>query len=377
MKKVHVCHVISGYQRNDPRVFQRQCKSMLKFGYKVSILTNDKLPNQVIDEIQIKEIGSKFSNRIFTLLFARFLFLKPALLIDADVYQMHSPELISLGATLKKLGKKVIYDAHEDMPRHILEKHWLPVFFRKIISVYFDLYQRHYLKKYDGIISPHQHVVDDLLRINKNVILITNFAKVKKREFRSFEEYCNSANVLCYSGTCYLHSNQIQILEAIKELEVKYRVAGFISSSLYYEMKNIDNNGQFDFLGRLDWDKLDEFYSSCGIGLVVLDYKMNWGGKKGTFAVNKMFEYMEAALPIICSDYDLWVEVIKKHNCGLYVKPGNISEIRNAIIHLLNNPKQAFLMGQNGRKAVIEEYNWGNEEAKYNIFCSQILAKSL
>lgn len=372
VSKIHVCHVLSGYHRNDPRIFHRQCKSMLSFGYSVSIITNDGLPDEIVDEIHIKCINSKYSSRAINLLFAKFQFIKLAIEMNADVYQLHSPELISLGIALKKRGKKVIYDAHEDMPRHILEKHWIPTLLRKIVSRYVEFYMRYYLKKYDGIISPHQHVVDDLLTINDNVELITNFAIVKEKIEVSREQFYEKLNILCYSGTCYLHSNQIQILNAIADMNVNYWIAGSISPNLYSEMEKNKSFEKIKYFGRLSWEKLDEFYSNCGVGMVVLDYKMNWGGKKGTYAVNKMFEYMEASLPIICSDYEMWKEVIEKYNCGLYVEPGNVDQISKAIHFMLSNPDQAFKMGQNGRKAIIEEYNWEKEEQKYFVFCSKI-----
>ena len=68
----------------------------------------------------------------------------------------------------------------------------------------------------------------------------------------------------------------------------------------------------------------------------------------------------------------MWKEVIEKYNCGLYVEPGNVDQISKAIHFMLSNPDQAFKMGQNGRKAIIEEYNWEKEEQKYFVFCSKI-----
>ena len=44
------------------------------------------------------------------------------------------------------------------------------------------------------------------------------------------------------------------------------------------------------------------------------------GYKKGTLGNNKIFEYMYYGLPIICTDFDLWKEIIDKYKCGIYVK---------------------------------------------------------
>jgi len=74
---------------------------------------------------------------------------------------------------------------------------------------------------------------------------------------------------------------------------------------------------------------------------------------------------MEAGLPIICTDFDLWKEIIDKYNCGIYVQPNDIEGIKNAICYLINNKKEAYEMGQNGRKAVLLEYNWETQEKEY------------
>ena len=39
-------------------------------------------------------------------------------------------------------------------------------------------------------------------------------------------------------------------------------------------------------------------------------------------------------------------------------------EIGEAINYILNNPKEAKKMGENGRKMVIEKYNWDIEKKK-------------
>ena len=40
------------------------------------------------------------------------------------------------------------------------------------------------------------------------------------------------------------------------------------------------------------------------------------------------------------------------------------TELANAIKYIISHPKEAELMGQNGKKAVIEKYNWSIEEQK-------------
>ena len=53
-----------------------------------------------------------------------------------------------------------------------------------------------------------------------------------------------------------------------------------------------------------------------------------------------------------------------KWNFGICVDPGNVEEITGAIRYLLDHPEEARRMGENGRRAVKEAFNWNVEEAK-------------
>jgi glycosyltransferase involved in cell wall biosynthesis len=366
IKKVKVCHVISGYFRTDARVFQRQCKSLVAAGFEVCLLTNDGEPSETIDGIKVFEAGRFWSSRLKVLLFAKKQFLRKALEIDADIYQMHSPELLSLGLTLQKKGKRVVYDAHEDLPRHLLEKEWLPKILRKPLSWIVERYMNKVMAKYDALISPHSHVVEYLKVLNDNTRLVANFPIVNHIEDFSKEDYLKREKIMCYTGTVYGYSNQEAVLDAMIGIPgIHYKIAGYVDPDHLraLEMHRVFNRVKFH--GRIPWVEMQSFYEKAIMGLVIYDYKLNLGYKLGSYGTNKIFEYMEACLPYICTDYILWKEIVEKHDCGICVEPGNTAQIQSAIEYLLNNPDRAYEMGQNGRRAVQEEFNWQSQELVY------------
>jgi glycosyltransferase involved in cell wall biosynthesis len=79
---------------------------------------------------------------------------------------------------------------------------------------------------------------------------------------------------------------------------------------------------------------------------------------------NKMFEYMSAGLPIITSNFPLWKEIVEGNSCGICVNPLDPEEIGKAIEYIISHSNEAEKMGQNGKKAVLEKYNWQVEEKK-------------
>jgi glycosyltransferase involved in cell wall biosynthesis len=88
---------------------------------------------------------------------------------------------------------------------------------------------------------------------------------------------------------------------------------------------------------------------------------------------NKMFEYMSAETPVIGSNFPFWKDIIERNNCGLCVDPQDSVEISMAIKSLKENKNMVRSMGENGRKAVLNKFNWSIEETKLLSFYSQII----
>ena len=78
----------------------------------------------------------------------------------------------------------------------------------------------------------------------------------------------------------------------------------------------------------------------------------------------KMFEYMAAGIPIIASNFSIWKEIIDEHKCGINVNPKDSNDIKKSIQYLINNPNEAKEMGENGKKAIANVFNWKIEEQK-------------
>jgi glycosyltransferase involved in cell wall biosynthesis len=78
----------------------------------------------------------------------------------------------------------------------------------------------------------------------------------------------------------------------------------------------------------------------------------------------KIFEYMSAGIPVIASDLPEIRAIVSTTKCGLLVNHLDPKSIAQAIEYVLNHPQEAEQMGQRGREAVLNKFNWANEESK-------------
>ena len=84
---------------------------------------------------------------------------------------------------------------------------------------------------------------------------------------------------------------------------------------------------------------------------------------------------MSAGLPVIASNFGLWKEIVQGSKCGVCVDPNDINQITTAINFLHSNPKKAQKMGENGKKAILEKFNWNLESEKLVNFYKKILSE--
>ena len=121
---------------------------------------------------------------------------------------------------------------------------------------------------------------------------------------------------------------------------------------------------QVKFIDGFKREELPDIINSSIIGNVMKDFSLT-ETPDGSYSIIKIFETMEAAVPVILSRVPLYEKMVEKYHCGICVDPRNPQEIKDAIEYLLNNKREAYEMGQNGRKAVLAEFSWNSQWINY------------
>lgn len=371
----HICYLTGCFSRTDGLIWERQGCSMVAFGYKVTYLVTDNDPEDNLNGVQILSSGYKPLNRVQRILFSKRHLYSKALEIDADIYQISEPELLSLGLKLKKRGKKVIFNMRENYPQIMLSKEYLPPFIRMSFSKWLDKYMSRSLKKFDSVFS----VTPDLVEMVRDKwqcthsFLLTNYPIVNTSYSLSMEDYLKRGNTICYVGTVYRVSRQEVFFQALEKIpNIKYLIAGVFWGSYQEELMKLPYWLKIQFQNGFKKSELEKIYSQASIANVLRDFSKT-GSPNGSLGVIKVYESMEAALPIICTDVQIYRDMIDRYHCGLYVNPNDPKSIEDAIRFLIENKKEAYQMGQNGRQAVLKEYNWALQAKNYVSIINNIL----
>lgn len=366
---IKVCHITSVHPPYDARIFYKECCSLAK-KYEVWLIAPN-VKDHVKDGVHLK--GLNIPQGRIKRLFSQRDILKKALEINAVSYHLHDPELLPIGLKLEKKGKIVIFDSHEDVPQQLLTKEWLPKRLAKVVSRLYAWYEKKLMVHYDALISVTPVIVDRLRSINKNTYQVTNFPILTDTpDNRTWgDSACFTGGV----GVRYMHEN---IINALSKTNITYRLAGPCNPISYLEiLKSLPNWEKVQYDGVIPHSECPSYIQKSSVGLAILDYLPNVGYKKGSLGVLKIFEYMQAGIPVVATDFDLWKEIIEGNDCGLCVNPHNTDAIADAINYFIDNKDIAKQKGDNGKKAVEKFYSWASQEKVLYDMYSSIVEKNL
>jgi len=360
-----ICVLTTAHPPSDVRIFHKECKSIARAGYDVTLIASAD-EDCIRDGIRLLRLP-RWKNRLDRMLRGSFAIYKKAREINADIYHFHDPELIPAALLLRLAGKKVVYDIHEDLPRTISYKPYIPGFLKGAISQTAELVEDWAGGRFSAVVAATPTIGRRFRRVSDNVAVVNNYPKIEE-----IEPPGGSANekreargaILLYVGMRITRARgAVEMVQAVGLLQSKLRarlrlVGAWDSAELPQSLSNLPGWSRTEFVGPLDRSGVANELRRATVGLVLLHPEPNYVESQPV----KLFEYMCAGIPVIVSDFPVCREIVRKAGCGILVNPLEPDEIARAMEYLLTHPAEAEEMGRRGFQAVHENYNWANEE---------------
>lgn len=370
-KKPRVCILTSVHSPFDVRIFHKQAKSLVKAGYEITLIAqHDK--SETVEGVKILGFN-KPQNRMKRMIMSPWLMIRKAIQVKADIYHFHDPELIPLGILLRLLGHYIIYDVHEDVPRQILSKNYIPVLIRRPVALMMLIVEWISAKIFSLIITATPKIAEHFPRHKTH--LVQNFPLANELIGSNSNTYKARPPSFAYIGGISKNRGAIEMVRALELIQdcsnASIQLAGTLSNELLNELKSMKGWPSVKYFGHISRLDVARLLGDVRCGLVLFHPLPNHVDAQP----NKLFEYMSAGLPVIASDFPLWRRIIEKTGCGLVVDPNDPVAIADAMRWMIEHPDEACAMGRNGQKAVEEIYNWENESLKLLYLYNKILNK--
>jgi len=357
MKKINICHMTSVHCWNDTRIFCKEASSLAK-QYTVKLFAPANFEYKRMNNVEI--IGLPVWKYRKDRRVTRKNLFRKIIKCEAEVFHFHDPELIFIGLFLKIFRrKKVIYDIHEDVKKQILNKEDISSNIKKrVLSFCYSLLEFIVIHSFDKIIVAGE----DILEKVTNKVIINNYPII--HNFSSITN--NRSNTVIFIGGVTKIRGVIETAKAIQTLNsennksIIFRIIGKFENEQFKKDFLTEFN---DFVKFDEWMSQDELYyetSKAIMGVVLYLPLPNHYSLRS----NKVFEYMDCAIPVIYSNFDDWKDKLDEYDIGLAVNPTDVNEISRAIQQIIDYPERAKEMGKNGKKTIKHHFNWDQEEKK-------------
>lgn len=364
-----VCHITTVHIAKDIRIYHKECKALAMAGYDVKlVVVNTKDTKSDYPGVEIINVPVNASSKLKRILNAPKKARMIAERLNADVYHFHDPEFLFEALKLSNKGFNVIYDAHEDVPNQVRSKYWIPGPVRPLISYLVKRVEMNVARKLSAVVTVVDSIANRFALVTNQVVQVRNYPVLN--ELPEPTEWSNKEQLICYVGDITEIRGVFDAVKALPNSQSNMLLAGRFPNMEFEKRVTVSAGWQkVDFLGFINRNEIVNVLNRSKIGLVTLHPTPSYIEALPV----KLFEYMAAGIPVIASNFGWLKKIVEGHNCGIAVDPQNPKEIADSINWLCDNEDEARQMGERGRKAVEESYNWASEEEKLIGLYSKIL----
>ncbi len=357
-KPIKVCHMATVHKATDPRLFDKEGKSLAQAGYEVTIIATHP-QDEVLDDIQIRALPKPQRRKErFVDNYARLVALVKQ--VNAQVYHFHDPELIPLGLLLKALGKKVVYDVHEDYEKHMYDKDYIPRWMQGATAKTWWTLEHSASRVFDAVLAADSLIAAKFPADRTRVI--TNVPPLSFLSGESRTRQADEPMVITYLGTITPLRGTSKAVEALKYVhhdDIRMKLIGPCRAGA--DEAWFASQEKVDYTPRIPFHEVRPALESAHLGFTMLQpvpANIQITGE----GITKIYEYMAVGMPILVPNFPNLGGLIESLGVGRTVDPTDPQSIAAAFDWFYEHPDEAFEMGERGRKVMAERYNWEVQE---------------
>jgi glycosyltransferase involved in cell wall biosynthesis len=362
---MRITHISIIHRPFDGRIFAKQCRALAAAGHDVNLVVGG-APNDDIDGVRFHAIASHPERPPARRQLSRLLRASiQAFRLRPSTFHLHDPHLIPLGVLLKLTGSRVVYDVHENYPAHARTKlagqpvrGWLK-------AAMWETLEWVAARSFDHFVCISPAIAARFPASRTTVV--GNFPLRATFEHAVtngvFMPYGKRPNTVLFHGSMSDVRGTWDLLRSIElvppELNARLRLIGYFKEPVLAQAA--DDAESVDVIPWQPFSQILRELFTARAGFVLFHPQPNHMDPIGS---NKLFEYMAAGVPVIASDLPRWREIVVGTGCGLVADPRDPTAIAAVIEYLLTHPEEAEAMGQRGRAAVRDRFNWDGEGAR-------------
>ncbi len=262
-KSHEILVVTTVHAREDTRIAVKEVASLREsLDAQVILYVQDGLGDVTDDagNLVIVDIGPRPKKRLERMFFGSWRMLRAIQHSNATIVHFHDPELIPICFILKLSGIRIIYDAHENLPKQIQNKTYIPRILRWVIGRIVSVLEWIAVYIFDGVAVASTSIADRFP--THKTILLRNYPLPDEIVQYDAPKYSDRPNYFTYVGGLTDIRGTIEMIEAIGLVEIstaRLQLAGdFKDKSLHDEAQAISSWDRVDFHGYVDREEVSQ-----------------------------------------------------------------------------------------------------------------------
>ena len=326
---------------HDPRV-TKEAQSAFEAGYDVTVICRENLGYQAPYKIVTFGIKKptlrllKYVERFFSLLLTFLLTLKER----PDL--IHANDLDTLPVAFlagKVLGAKIVYDSHELWP-DVNEN--LQGFSGKIANQL----QTFIVRRIDAVITVNEYLADVMARRMsiKPPLVVLNAPYLRGHEKIQPGEWIQQfqgKKIALYLSRYIPHRGIWDVIESARylpeDIVIVFRGYGPLEKEMRKRVTEANLDDKVFFLPPVPMEEIVSASMGADVALVLYDPVHD---SHRNVSPNKLFQYMMAGVPVVCSDMVFLRKMVTELNIGELYTPGDPESLASAIVNVVSDKKR-------------------------------------
>lgn len=357
---IRVVHLSVVHKPDDPRIYERECRTLAAAGYAVMYLAPGAGRGRDEHGVLLSPLPQRGRSTRFldSIEIARALrALRP------QVLHVHDPELLTLFPAVKAFVPRLVYDMHEYVPEAVAGKHYIPEKARPFVSRATAIAQKSLAALGSGVVVVTDEQLKALGSTPKLRLVLPNYPRLERFDgaLPLPDLAADPRLKLAYVGSLSRGRGCALMLDVMEQLAaddaVLYLGGTFASPAMEEETRSRLAAGLDDrvkLLGRVPPAELPRYLAAADVVWIPSVPTVQY---QHPTVPTKLLEGMAMGLAALVSNLPGRGELVRLEECGLAVEPGVEGHLRG-VRRLLANPQALPRMGARGRRAVERRFCW-------------------
>lgn len=361
----------------DVRV-EKEARALISCGHKVLLIARmgkEQRREEIVHGVHVFRVNTlrqlpliRFFADFFYNYFAYFTILKICGKHNIDALHVHDlPLALATCVSSRKMKKPVVFDMHEDyIPYFSSTIRGVAKLFAPVLLKFLEIQERVCVNMSTRILVVVEEEIERLVSIGtdpEKMEVIPNTADtdvLDKIVIKDNVAGYNDKFVICYVGGLSKHRGLDTMVRAMPSIVARVPNAHLLLvgnggiKELVRLCKEFELQEYVTFTGWVSFEEAIHFMKASD--LCVIPYHKTRQTEKSF--PHKLTQYMYLQKPVVASDVSSLKRIVKETRCGIVFEAGNPKELAERIVEVSQKREELMKMGKNGRKAVLEKYNW-------------------